>query len=56
VRRREFSPTDTGAGSGANEGGARAKLTVKETIDAVEDQGFREILSSLAKAIGRKDK
>jgi hypothetical protein len=32
------------------------KRTVKETIDAVEDQGFREILSSLAKAIGRKDK
>jgi hypothetical protein len=32
------------------------KRTVKETIDAVEDQGFREILASLAKAIGRKEK
>jgi hypothetical protein len=32
------------------------KRTVKETIDAVEDQGFREILTSLAKAIGKKDK
>ncbi|MGD9939812.1 MAG: DUF721 domain-containing protein [Clostridia bacterium] len=32
------------------------KRTVKETIDAVEDQGFREILSSLAKEISRKGK
>jgi len=32
------------------------KRSVKETIDAVEDQGFREILSSLAKAIGKKNK
>jgi len=44
---------DEQAGSQAAEQGKR---TVKETIDAVEDQGFREILTSLAKAIGKKDK
>ena len=42
--------------SEATQAGASAKRTVKETIDAVEDQGFREILTSLAKAIGKKDK
>jgi hypothetical protein len=42
--------------SGASQAAGPGKRTVKETIDAVEDQGFREILASLAKAIGRKDK
>jgi hypothetical protein len=51
-----FPDSTQDAGSGAGEGVARVKLTVKETIDAVEDPGFREILSSLAKAISRKDK
>lgn len=46
-----------GAGvKGSNQTGVKTKRTVKETIDAVEDQGFREILSSLAKAIGKKEK
>ena len=39
---------------GTNQPMDGAKRTVKETIDAVEDQGFREILSSLAKTIGKK--
>ena len=42
--------------SEATQAGGPVKRTVKETIDAVEDQGFREILTSLAKAIGKKDK
>jgi len=55
----ENQPDGSGvaASAGTSEAGQRTgKRTVKETIDAVEDQGFREILSSLAKAIGRKDK
>jgi hypothetical protein len=47
--------TDRSDGSGGAALGPD-KRTVKETIDAVEDQGFREILTSLAKAIGKKDK
>jgi hypothetical protein len=46
----------TEGASAANQGSGAAKRTVKETIDAVEDQGFRDILTSLAKAIGKKDK
>lgn len=40
----------------AGAGGAADKPTVKETIAAVEDQSFREILSSLARTIGKRDK
>jgi predicted regulator of amino acid metabolism with ACT domain len=46
----DMSDSSGGAASGTD------KRTVKETIDAVEDQGFRDILRSLAKAIAKKDK
>ena len=36
---------------GSNQTGGKTKRTLKETIDAVEDQGFREVLLSLE--IGR---
>lgn len=48
------SAGDGTSGSGQSEG--TAKRTVKETIAAVEDKGFRDILTSLAKAISKKDK
>jgi hypothetical protein len=63
-----YLSSDSSAGSSSDGSGAdiddeheveeedTAKRTVKETIDAVEDQGFRDILTSLAKALGRKNK
>jgi len=50
------APTEAGQAKASGPGPGTGKRTVKETIDAVEDQGFREILTSLAKAIGKKDK